>query len=195
MSKKKKIAVAALIVLGIVAVGLAAGVYAKYIASFTRTGNAEIAKWAFESDNTSSTIECSITSTVQSGTAIKAGTTDKPVIAPGTSGKCDIQVKNTTSEVKVKYTISLADNGLANAPKNLKLNGSAASSFAGVTGYLAMGASKTESITWEWPYETGDAVNGVVPGDGDDTNDGEAGKDMTINFKITGVQVNPATGE
>lgn len=193
MSKKKKTAIAALIVLGIVAVGLAAGVYAKYIASLTKTGGAEIAKWAFESDNTSSTIECSITSTVQSG-AIKASTTDKPIIAPGTSGKCDIQVANTTSEVKVKYTISLADDGLVNAPKNLKLNGSAASSFAGVTDYLAMGASKTESITWDWPYETGDAADGVVPGDEDDTNDGEAGEDMTIKFKITGVQVNPATG-
>lgn len=52
MSKKKKTMLVAAIVLGIAVLGLAAGVYAKYIASFTAGGDiADVAKWAFKNEN------------------------------------------------------------------------------------------------------------------------------------------------
>lgn len=52
MSKKKKTMLALAIILGVAVVGLAAGVYAKYIASLTsNSGNITVAKWAFKAEN------------------------------------------------------------------------------------------------------------------------------------------------
>ena len=192
MKKRKTALVVALIVMGVALLGLAAGVYAKYIATFTKEGGAKVATWAFESDNTAQEITCSLTSTVVSGALATAASGGDIIIAPGTSGTCTIELKNTTSEVKVKYEISSPV--LNGAPTNLKLNGAAADSFTPVTGYIDMGGTDTATITWEWPYETGTPTDGVAPGDEDDTDDGEAGGNMTVTFTVKGIQVNPATG-
>ena len=186
MSKRKKTFVTIAILMAVVALGLAAGVYAKYIASFSGQGSAKVAKWAFESDNQTSTVTCSLTGTYVSG-AVKTEN-GSVYIAPGTSGKCDITVANTTSEVAVDYTISAKDVNDWTAPKNLQLNGVAAASFADVTGTLAIGESKTVSINWTWPYGNGDETE-----DGEDTDDGVAAKDMVIKFAISGVQKKPTT--
>lgn len=199
MSKKKKTAIAALIVLGIVAVGLAAGVYAKYIASLTKTGVAEIAKWAFESENANGNFDCKLTGTYVSG-AIKTEN-GKVIIAPGTKGECVVKLSNKQSDVAVDYKIT-ADATASTVPTNLKLTGdgntaTTLDSFV-KTGTLAIGADDVEvKIGWEWPYETGDAVSSGAIVDnqksGDTVDNSDADKTMTLSFKIQGIQQKPTT--
>lgn len=190
MSKKKKTAVAALIVLGIVAVGLAAGVYAKYIASITSgNGSATVAKWAFETDNANTTITCELDKNYNADTLV-AGK-----IAPGTSGKCPIKISNANSEVGVNYTIK--PKTVTNQPTNLKLykdanHTDAFSTSAAITGTLTPGAAEqTIYVYWDWTYETKDDNESVVAGDNADTANGEDPKKMEISFDISGVQVQP----
>lgn len=198
MSKKKKTAIAALIVLGIVAVGLAAGVYAKYIASLTKTGGAEIAKWVFETENTNSNFDCTLTDTYVSG-AIRTEN-GKVIIAPGTKGECVVKLSNEQSDVAVDYKIT-ADATASTVPTNLKLtgDGNTATTLGSFvkTGTLAIGAKNKEvKIGWEWPYETGDDVSSGAIVDnqksGDTVDNSDASKTtMTLSFKIQGIQKKP----
>lgn len=197
MSKKKKTMLALAIILGIAVVGLAAGVYAKYIASLTKTGSAEIAKWAFDSENANGNFDCTLTGAYVSG-AIKTEN-DKVIIAPGTKGECVVKLSNKLSDVAVDYKIT-ADATASTVPTNLKLTGdgntaTTLSSFV-KTGTLAIGANNEEvKIGWEWPYETGDAVSSGAIVDnqksGDTVDNGDAGKTMTLSFKIQGIQKKP----
>ena len=190
MSKKKKTMLALAIILGIAVVGLAAGVYAKYIASITSgNGSATVAKWAFETDNANTTITCELDKTYNADTLV-AGK-----IAPGTSGKCPIKISNANSEVGVNYTIK--PKTVTNQPKNLKLYKDANhtkefSTTATITDTLApKAAAQTIYVYWNWEYETGAVTEGVAAGDADDTTDGKAAKTMEISFDISGVQVQP----
>ena len=190
MSKKKKTMLALAIILGIAAVGLAAGVYAKYIASLTSgNGSATVAKWAFEEDNENATITCELDKTYNPDTLV-AGK-----IAPGTSGKCPIKISNETSEVGVNYTIK--PKTVTNQPTNLKLYKNAThtdefSTTAAITGTLTPGAAEqTIYVYWDWAYETGTVTDGVATGDDADTANGEDPKTMEISFDISGVQVRP----
>lgn len=190
MSKKKKTMLALAIILGIAAVGLAAGVYAKYIASLTSgNGSATVAKWAFETDNANTTITCELAKTYKASTLV-AGK-----IAPGTSGKCPIKISNANSEVGVNYTIK--PKTVTNQPTYLKLYKNEAhteefSTTEAITGTLApKAAEQTIYVYWDWAYETGTVTDGVAAGDAADTTDGEAAKTMEISFDISGVQVPP----
>lgn len=198
MSKKRGVGVAALIIAGIAVLGLAAAVYAKYFAEFQASGTAKIAKWNFEDENSSSTVTCQLTSTVQTGT-IASGT--PVIIAPGTSGECTLQLANNTSEVAVDYTVTVNETD-SDVPTNLKLSsdGTTFGTLASFTktGTIAAGAANAQTVTiyWQWPYETGAVANGIAAGDSDDTTDGEDAYDgqntMTLAFDIKGVQHNPA---
>ena len=196
MSKKKKTAVAALIVLGIVVVGLAAGVYAKYIASLTKTGGAEIAKWAFSTDNTTGTITCELDKTYTS-TTLSANK-----IAPGTSGKCPISVSNANSDVGVHYIIK--PKTVTNQPSNLKFYTDEAHTVeltvnAPKTGDIAPKTEAADSfyIYWYWPYESetaeteGVIVDGQKTSDNADTTNGVAAGSMSVTFEIQGIQTQP----
>ena len=192
MTKRKTAFVVALVVIGVAALGLAAAVYAKYIASLQVTGNADNAAWNFESDNENAALTCTITSTVVTGTV----TSGK--IAPGTSGECTFALSNRTSDVAVDYTLKANETG-SSTPKNLQLssNGTTWGTLASFTksGTLAIGATNTTvTIYWQWPYETGTVTDGIAEGDDDDTDDGEAAAagNMTLVFDISGVQHNPA---
>lgn len=194
MSKKRSVGIAAFVIAGIVVLGLAAAVYAKYIASLQASGGAQIAKWNFEDENDEQTVTCNLTSTVVANT-IATGT--PTIIAPGTSGTCTIALSNTTSEVAVDYTIKANETDSEGIPTNLQLSsdGTTWGSLASFSksGSLAVGAAATTiTIYWQWPYETGTVTDGVAAGDSDDTTDGENAADMSLAFDITGVQHNPA---
>ncbi len=187
MNKKKKTALVALLAfLGVVALGLGAFVYAKYISTVNGAAEAQVAHWAFRTENNGKTdlIKCEPAKTYDPATLVNGK------MAPGTEGKCTIKVRNTESEVGVDYTIVVAATG---KPTNLKFYEDAAHNTplaaAGVTGHLDAGATDpdTNIIYWYWPYETD---NG--DGDGIDTSEGEAAGTMAIDFAITGVQVQPA---
>ena len=204
MSKKKKTILVAAIVLGVAVLGLAAGVYAKYIASFTADGDiADVAKWAFEDENDGDgLLECELDKNYDTNTLSEGK------IAPGTSGTCTFSITNKNSEVGVNYTITLS--GVTNQPTNVKFyktkSGSGnnitytdelTTSNGSVTGTINAGVAtaQTEEIYWVWPYETGTVTDGVAEGDDEDTTDGEnaaaATKKMTATFAIKGVQVQP----
>lgn len=183
MSKKKKTLVAAFAVLGIAALGMGAFVYAKYVSTVTGTGTAQVAKWEFRSENEGKTdlIKC------EPGKTYKATTLVDGKMAPGTEGKCAIKVRNGEGQVGVNYTIAVAASG---KPTNLKFYTDEAHTTAlpttGVTGHIDAGVTTPDEkvIYWLWPYET-------AGGDATDTSEGENAGSMTIDFAITGVQVQP----
>ncbi len=188
MSKKKTMLVAAFVVMGIAALGLAAAVYAKYISSISKTGTATVAKWAFTTDNREGEVTCTLDQTYNADTLV-AGK-----IAPGTSGKCPITVSNATSEVGIRYDIK--PSAVANQPTNLRFYSDAghqheittASDSDTIFGTVAPGQSSPEVyVYWNWPYQ-----DGTDDYDAADTEDGEAAKTMTMTFTVTGTQVEPA---
>ena len=190
MSKKKKTMLVAAVVLGVTVLGLAAGVYAKYIASIEgKSASVAVAKWAFKEENETATLKCPLNDTYNPDTLVNNR------IAPGTSGTCEIEIANAQSEVGVKYTITVAE---LNAPQNVEFtkdDGTAIAKNGTITGTLKPGESaKKVKINWKWKYYTSDAD------DGEDTIDGRtaAGKASTgvdkleATFNISGVQVQPA---
>ena len=188
MNKKKATLVVALIAIGAAVLGLSAAVYAKYISSITKTGTASVAKWAFTTDNESGTVTCELDKTYNTNTLV-AGK-----IAPGTSGKCPIEISNASTEVGVRYDIKPST--VANQPKNLKFykeathtNEITAEGTATITGNLdPKAAATTVYVYWEWPYEdTSDSTYNSK-----DTADGEAAATMTMTFDVTGTQIQPA---
>ena len=189
MSKKKGVAVVALIVMGVAILGLAAAVYAKYLSTITNTGEAVVAKWAFTTDNTGGSVQCQLDHNYNASTLVNGK------IAPGTSGKCPIQISNANSEVGINYSIKPST--VENQPTNLKFYKEAAhtnevNSSSAVTGTLNPGAAaQTIYIYWEWPFETGAVTDGVAAGDTADTTNGASAATMTITFDVTGIQVEP----
>ena len=169
--KRKGLVIALLLLFGLTA-GHIAATYAKYAGTFNGSGTVTVAKWAFESDNSSGNFNIDLDKTYDADTLVNGK------IAPGTSGSFVIELSNANTEVGVDYTITFGST--TNKPTNLTFNGGGT-----VTGTLKPGQTGvTETITWEWPYET-------TNGDADDTTDGEAANTMTVNATITGVQVQP----
>ena len=187
MSKKKKTLVALFVLLGVAVLGLAGAVYAKYISSINRVGSLQVAKWAFREKNPENgEITCSITSSVKTGTLVN----DK--IAPGTEGNCVIELSNSTGEVSVDYTIEV-DATNTTTPTNLLVKNHEDTDYSALTNFTIVGAepiaingTKTVTIDWKWPYETGTDAD-----DENDTDDGENADDMSIKFIVTGVQSDP----
>ncbi len=180
MNKNKKTLVVVFVVIGIVALGLAAGVYAKYSSTLSSaSGTAEIAKWAFETDNATAALKCEPAKTYKEETLVEGK------IAPGTSGTCKVSISNATSEVGVHYTIKIDS---ISGPANIVIKNGESTLTAGGTieGNLDPKAATTEvSFDWEWPYYTSDA------NDATDTTAGKAAGAMEINYTISGYQVEP----
>lgn len=185
MNKKKRALVAALVVSGIAVVGLAAVVYAKYISSITKTGTATVAKWAFTTNNTTGNITCELDETYDPDTLVSGK------IAPGTSGKCPIQISNVGTEVGIEYKIELPST-VANKPTNLTFYQDDAhqtpmTSAAPITGTLEPNeAATTIYVYWEWPYQ-----DGTTTYDTADTTDGVSASTLTLTFTVTGTQLEP----
>ncbi len=182
MRKTNKNAVLVLVLLLLVAVSamMVASTYAKYTAEVTGTGNAKVAKWAFQSENSSQDITITLDGTVDASTLVAQR------IAPGTSGSFDIELSNKQSEVGVDFTIEFT--GTENVPSNLVFKQGTTTinpTNGTITGKIAQNGTLTVPVSWEWPYYT-DATN-----DEEDTSDGVAAKTMNINMKITGVQTQP----
>ena len=179
--------IVAFVVMGVAVLGLAAAVYAKYVASINnKSASAQVAAWAFQDENMNATLSCPLDTTYDPNTLV-AGK-----IAPGTKGTCKIQLSNTLSEVGVDYTVTVST---ATGPTNLifKNGNKTITSGGSFTGNLTPGqAAQTVKIDWEWPYETTD-------GDDADTLDGRTAagkavngkKTMNVTFNVSGVQTRP----
>ena len=191
MSKKKKTLIAVFAILAITVVGLSVGVIAKYVATLTSsTGSARVAKWAFESDNSSAALVCDITDKAN----INTDTLVADRIAPGTTGTCEIELSNENSEVGVTFTITASS--VTGKPTNLTLNyvdsgdsantGTLAQNTA-ITGTMVPGETGRKiTVNWAWPYNNTDANNLI------DSADGVAAGQMGITFNVSGEQIQPA---
>lgn len=190
--------------LTIITLILVAGTYAKYTEGVNTSGTAIVAKWSVAIKNgnqqmTDST-KVKLTDTTLNG-KVKADH-----IAPGTDGAFGFTIDASGSEVAVDYVIEISN--LIGAPKNfvIKYNGAELLPEGGVYKIAETIAlddvetAVTPTLTWEWPYQTGDITNGIAAGDADDNTAGtsadhtaEDGSDGEISFdvKITAVQADP----
>lgn len=181
MSKKKKTLIAAFAVMGIVVLGLAAAVYAKYVSTLiSGTGSANVAKWAFDSDNEDAEFSCDLTGTYKEGTLVDGK------IAPGTEGTCDLELSNENSEVGIHYVITITS---IEAPSTIvvKNGNTTLTTNSKVEGDMAPGETgKGISLGWKWDYYTSDANDAI---------DTEFGKTdsaaMKVNYTISAYQLNP----
>lgn len=201
--KKKVLSIMFLFLLVAVVYVFVSDTYAKYTASISKSGKAVVAKWNFQSDNESSTIEIDLKENYDESTLASVRSSDGKdlkIIAPGTEGSFDIDLVN-SSEVGVNFTISL--DSIDNLPENVKFYKDANYQTElrpledEITGQLA--ALDTEGLTvkvyWMWAYETGEVTDGIATGDSKDNLAGEAGRELTIPVTVKGVQVSPSVGE
>ena len=189
-SKTKKIigiVCAILLIVLLQAIGIT---YAKYIASESGSGHAEVAKWAFQIvKDGQETKTINLASTVDKETLIDGK------IAPGTSGTFEIAVDGKGSEVDLDYTIEFANE--KNKPNNLTFlyKGKNYTSLSeikiiGKIENYKENKVKNETITWKWDYETGKTQEEIIANDILDTQDAETITKYTFDIITTATQSN-----
>lgn len=137
------------------------GTLAKYTSTGTASATATVAKWSIKASGTEiaatdPTIDFDLFSTVYDtdGTSAEqdvAGNT----IAPGTSGKFNLEVKN-ESEVNAQYSIDFTVTNDSNVPLEFSTDDGAnwSSTLSDVAATdLAMNNTGTTTIQWRWAYE------------------------------------------
>lgn len=179
------------ILLAVATLGILGGsTYSKYFTKIDGEGNAEIAKWSFRANNTSTVMEKMQLYKSYSTSILKDKT-----IAPGTNGSFDILLDATGVDVAIDYAVTF-DN-LVNKPTNLKFtyNGTTADSLQGLEdvlkGRIDLNDPRTKTLTieWSWAHQTGTTDAEKLANDKIDTND--SGKEFTFDVTVTGTQVNP----
>ena len=115
-----------ILALTMIALILVSGTYAKYTSSNTAEDTARVAKWQIELNGENiKTSEIDLFSTVldsnNSDTESDIVTTET-LIAPGTSGKFNLQIAN-KSEVTAKYGIDFTLTNTANIPVEFSVDG------------------------------------------------------------------------
>ena len=190
MKKTRDLLVVILLLLLIaISIFYIAGTYAKYTSEISDIqGEAIIAKWDFDVENASQTLDIDLGATYDPDTLVA----DR--IAPGTEGSFAIQLTNANTETGVDYTIAFGT--ATGVPTNLKFysdstyNTELTLASDTLTGTLDAEDATGDTITfyWKWDYET-------TNGDEADTTNGKAGgangTKMTLPITITGVQVEP----
>jgi len=185
-----------LIILATSAFGIFA--WARYQTSVEGEGTAQVAQWNFKvTGNGTQTEQVSFLMTrTDNNNTVATGT-----IAPGTYGEIPIEIDVTGTQTDLIYTIS---GSTVNMPRNLKLYYDAARTEEMVVfeqefskgNYLKVAdigtGSKviTETIYWEWPFETGTEESVILENNQKDTED--MGKAMTIALTVEGKQLNGA---
>ena len=190
MEKKKRNAILLLVLLLLFAISASyiAGTYAKYTSEIKdNNGTATVAKWAFDTDNTTQTLTINLDETYDPTTLVAER------IAPGTQGSFEIALVNTNTETGVNWTLALKS--ITDKPTNLKFYKDSSYSTElvpgtdTITGQLKAKDSTGLSVPiyWKWAYET----DAIATNDPKDTTDGKAAKTLTIGVDITGVQTEP----
>lgn len=187
---KKGIAYTAVLI-SVATLGIVGGsTFSKYYTKIDGSGSAEIARWSFRANNSSTVMENIKLSNTYNQSKLTANK-----IAPGTNGSFDIVLDATGADVAIDYAVTF-DN-LVNKPTNMKFT------YAGVTksslkdlesllkGRITLDDSriKTLTIEWSWDYATGNDASSISANDAIDTND--SGKTFSFDTVVTGIQVNP----
>lgn len=179
--------------------------WAKYTSNTEATATAQVAKWDVTVGTDTSKFQQTYTHVLDER------------IAPGTKGQLDATVKvSQDTEVDVDYKIFIEDvvveftdgsEGTATIPQNMIFKDSEGNTIdhanlkAGTeiaSGRVEIGEGKsdvTTALTWDWPYVTGEKLEGssdIYEGDEQDTKDGENPVKITITYKVDAWQVQPA---
>lgn len=188
----KKILMSVLLAI-IIICAIIKGTNSKYVSDITGDGVADVAKWSFSvNDGTESIKTINLTETYDKSTLIDGK------IAPGTSGSFDLVIDATGAEVGIEYKVDFKNE--TNKPTNLKFtyeNETFSSLddyeeyFTGTINASDTNRTRTLTVMWEWPYETGSETNTVSQNDTVDTNDGLNDLDYTFDVVVTGKQVVP----
>jgi len=185
-----------LIILATSAFGIFA--WARYQTSVEGEGTAQVAKWSFKvNGNTSQTEHVVFAITRDDGnTTVTEGT-----IAPGTSGKIDISVDVSGTQTDLVYTII---GSMQNKPTNLRLYFDAERTQEMIVvgenfskgNYMTLqdiqqSPVRTETIYWEWPFETGTTDEEKTRNNLIDTEDMRK-EQITMQLTVEGKQINGA---
>lgn len=189
--KFKKGTAYAVIVLSVITLGIMGGsTFSKYYTKIDGSGGAEIARWSFKANDTSTVME-----KIQLNNVYNTNILKNKTIAPGTNGSFDIILDATGADVAIDYAVTF-DN-LVNKPTNMKFTygDKTSDTLKGLEdvlkGRIALNDARTKTLTikWSWDYQTGNNDEEIKRNDKIDTND--AGKDFAFDIRITGTQVNP----
>lgn len=191
MKKKvKNIAIVLSILMMLISVGLGGYSYAKYSSQIKGNGEMDVAKWSFKVNESSTQIaKIKLTDTIDATKLVEGK------VAPGTGGQFTFEVDTTEAEVGVKYMINFENE--QNKPTNLifTYNGQKFKSLAEMKNRIidfinANDSEKTReiTITWEWPYETGEG-DILAENDKIDTQEGINDLNYTFDVVVKGIQV------
>lgn len=187
--KNKKIIKILCVVLLLMSLGMTGYTYAKYVTQEKGNGSADIATWSFriEKDENEDVKTIRLADTSNKETLLNGK------IAPGTSGQFYLKINAVGSEVAVDYKVTFGNE--KNKPDNIifKYDGKTYSSLSeidAIQGTMGLTDYKSQliKVEWEWPYETGSAVNGIASGDKVDTQNGQDNLDYTFDVIATGTQ-------
>ena len=165
---------------------------AKYASKDTGEVSTSVAHWNFEVTGTDTFNARDNLKGLKLAQVCTPATLVNGKLAPGTSGSFTITVSTRGAEVGANYGI-VFDNFSNNFPTNLKfyVDGTAYNLSSGFTGTInandVNNQTKTHTVTWDWPYETGD----VTVNDPIDTNNGINNKDISFDITVTATQAMP----
>lgn len=168
------------------------GTFAKYTSSSTGTDSATVAKWDIKVNSvniaTTDTFTFDLFKTITDSDLSSAETDMDPVdgtiIAPGTSGKFDIVIKN-DSQVNATYAIDYSVTNTNSIPVQFSVDGTTWKTDINeldVTGVaIDMDATTTVTVQWKWIFDGDDVI---------DTNLGSAATaTLKVDAKVTATQV------
>lgn len=193
MIKKKKIIISIAILVGILLSFIGGQVYSKYVARVKGEGIAQVATWQFNVNGQEEQVQ-----TIKLQSTSNNQTLVNNKIAPGTSGKFDIIIDATGSDVGINYQVDFRNE--QNKPTNLKFsyNGTEYNSITQLTQVLSGTINsneeekrKTFSIEWNWKYETGNTPEEIIENDKIDTKDAENISNYEFDIIVSGTQVAP----
>lgn len=192
MSKKKKVIGLVCIIVALTAI-IGGHTFSKYVTEVKGEGIADIAKWSFNVNGDTSTIQTiNLVSTYDESTLVNGK------IAPGTEGSFDIIIDATESEVGIDYKVEFEKEN--NKPTNLVFyyKDEKYTSLAELQKELKgtiNADEETKTITlkikWEWKYETGEDKEDINDNDEIDTNEGKTLQNYKFNVNVIGTQVQP----
>ena len=188
-NKTKKIFKIISVVLLVILLQTMGYTYAKYVTQETGTGQADVAKWAFQIQK-----EGEQTKTVKLLDTTNKKTLVNGKIAPGTAGIINIVLDGTGSEVDLEYKLEFANE--QNKPQNMLFsydgkNYSSLSEIKTITGNIKQSeTTKTAEIIiyWRWNYETGTTDSEISTNDQIDTQDAKVITEYTFDIIATGTQ-------
>lgn len=179
---------------------LVAGTYAKYTSEIEGSSETSIAAWAWEINDltltkTTNTYELNLFETISDSDATldETDVTDG-LIAPGTSGKFDITIKN-NSEVNATYAYAFTIENPLNAKIQWSLdNQTWTKNIADLdvtATNLAIGSEAVKkTIYWKWEFEENDEQNNSDTAVGfDAANSAEEDRKVVVNATLTLNQV------